>query len=373
MSGAMGGSRSEEFLTPAVNGEDTYVRCTNCDYAANTEAVRIPVPDAQAYDDVPAAHVEDTPDTPTIETLVALANARDDLRRSDRDWTAADTLKNVVVKLRHPGGQGRGRRHRRARRPGDRPQAARRAGRSPRVVEPFTEADFADHPGLVRGYIGPAALGADKPAGVRYLLDPRIVEGTRWITGANEPGRHVFDLVAGRDFTGDGTIEAAEVREGDACPSCGNGDAWSLARGIEMGHIFQLGRKYADALDLKVLNENGKQVVVTMGSYGIGVSRAVAAIAESTHDDIGLCWPRAVAPADVHLVATGKDDAVFDAAEALADELVAQGLTVLYDDRRGVSPGVKFKDAELLGMPTIVVVGRGLVDGVVEVRDRQVR
>jgi prolyl-tRNA synthetase len=369
MSGAMGGSRSEEFLTPAVNGEDTYVRCTNCDYAANTEAVRIPVPDTMSYEGVPGAHVEDTPDTPTIETLVALANSRADLRRSDRDWTAADTLKNVVVKLRHPGAKDEviavGV-------PGDREIDLKRLGAQvePAVVEPFTEADFADHPGLVRGYIGPAALGTDKPAGVRYLLDPRVVEGTRWITGANEAGRHVFDLVAGRDFGADGTIEAAEVREDDTCPQCGNATL-VLARGIEMGHIFQLGRMYAEALDLKVLNENGKQVVVTMGSYGVGVSRAVAAIAETTHDDLGLCWPREVAPADVHLVGTGKDDAVFDAAQALADELVAQGLTVLYDDRRGVSPGVKFKDAELLGMPTIVVVGRGLVDGVVEVRDRR--
>jgi prolyl-tRNA synthetase len=369
MSGAMGGSRSEEFLTPAENGEDTYVRCTNCDYAANTEAVRIPVPDALSYDGVPAAHVEDTPDTPTIETLVALANSRADLRRSDRDWTAGDTLKNVVVKLRHPGAKDEviavGV-------PGDREIDLKRLGAQvePAVVEPFTEADFADHPGLVRGYLGPAALGTDKPAGVRYLLDPRVVEGTRWITGANEAGRHVFDLVAGRDFGADATIEAAEVREDDTCPRCGNATL-VLARGIEMGHIFSLGRKYAEALDLKVLNENGKQVVVTMGSYGVGVSRAVAAIAETTHDDLGLCWPREVAPADVHLVGTGKDDSVFDAAQTLADELVAHGLTVLYDDRRGVSPGVKFKDAELLGMPTIVVVGRGLVDGVVEVRDRR--
>jgi prolyl-tRNA synthetase len=369
MSGAMGGSRSEEFLTPAEFGEDTYVRCTNCDYAANTEAVRVPAPEVQPYDAVPAAHVEDTPDTPTIETLVALANSRADLRRDDRDWTAADTLKNVVVKLIHPGGKSEvvaiGV-------PGDREIDLKRLGAQvhPSLVEPFTEADFADNPGLVRGYIGPAALGSDKPASVRYLLDPRVVEGTRWITGANESGRHVFDLVAGRDFSGDGIIEAAEVREDDVCPSCGQATL-VMARGIEMGHIFALGRKFADALDLKVLDENGKQVVVTMGSYGIGVSRAIAAIAESTHDDIGLVWPREVAPADVHLVATGKDEAIFAAAESLAADLVAQGLTVLFDDRRGVSPGVKFKDAELLGMPTIVVVGKSLVDGTIEVRDRR--
>ena len=368
MSGAMGGSKSEEFLTPAAVGEDTYVRCTTCDYAANVEALVTPVPPAQPYDGVPAAHVEDTPDTPTIDTLVALANSRADLRRGDRDWTAADTLKNVVVKLRRPDGKtevlaiGL---------PGDREVDLKRldAVVAPALAEAFTEEDFAAHPGLVRGYIGPTALGQDKPAGMRYLLDPRVVEGTRWITGANEPGRHVFDLVAGRDFTADGTIEAAEVRQGDPCP---NGDGTLVAaRGIEMGHIFQLGRKYAEALDLKVLDEHGKQVVVTMGSYGIGPSRAVAAIAESTHDDLGLCWPREIAPADVHLVAAGKDDAVFDATQALADELVSAGLEVLYDDRRTVSAGVKFKDAELLGMPTVVVVGKGLAGGTVEVRDRR--
>jgi len=369
LSGAMGGSKSEEFLTPATVGEDTYVRCTTCDYAANVEALRTLVPPAKSYDGVPAAHVEDTPDTPTIATLVELANGRDDLRREDREWTAGDTLKNVIVKIRPPDGKtellaiGV---------PGDREVDAKRleAVVHPSVVEPFTDEDFAATPGLVRGYIGPAALGSDKPAAVRYLLDPRVVEGTRWITGANEPGRHVFDLVAGRDFIGDGTIETASVREGDLCPN-DDGGTLVTARGIEMGHIFQLGRKFADALDLKVLDENGKQVVVTMGSYGIGPSRAVAAIAEATHDDIGLCWPRAVAPVDVHLVATGKDDSVFETAQGLADDLVEQGMDVLYDDRRGVSPGVKFKDAELLGMPTVVVIGKGLADGTIEVRDRR--
>jgi prolyl-tRNA synthetase len=366
MSGAMGGSRSEEFLQPTEVGEDTFVRCSNGDYAANTEAVTTPAPPALPWDELPAAHVEDTPDTPTIETLVDFANAS--FPRPGGPWTAADTLKNVVVTLVHPDG---------AREPlvvgipGDREVDAKRleAAVAPAEVEAFTDADFARHPELVKGYIGPAALGEGSASGIRYLLDPRVAPGTAWLTGADEPGRHVFDLVAGRDFTGDGTVEAADVRAGDPCPVCGG--TLTMARGIEIGHIFQLGRKYAEALDLKVLDESGKLVTVTMGSYGIGVSRAVAAIVEATHDELGLCWPREVAPADVHLVATGKDDAVFETSDRLAAELEAAGVRVLYDDRPKVSPGVKFKDAELIGVPSILVVGRGLATGVVELRDRR--
>jgi prolyl-tRNA synthetase len=255
--------------------------------------------------------------------------------------------------------------------PGDRAVDEKRLGGQlePTEVEAFDEADFAAHPSLAKGYIGPGALGEKNESGIRYLVDPRVVEGTRWVTGADVSGSHVLDLVAGRDFTPDGTIEAAEVRDGDPCPQCERGTLQS-ARGIEMGHIFALGRKYADALGLQVLDENGKLVTVTMGSYGIGVSRAVAAIAENTCDELGLVWPREVAPADVHLVATGKDAAVYEAADRLAVELTGHGLTVLYDDRVKVSPGVKFKDAELIGVPTIVVVGKGLTDGVIEVKDR---
>jgi prolyl-tRNA synthetase len=361
MSGAMGGSKSEEFLHPTPIGEDTFVRSPG-GYAANVEAVRTVVPEPIPLDGLPAAHVEDTPDTPTIETLVAVARQL----FPDAGYTAADTLKNVVVTLVHPDGN---REPLIIGLPGDREVDLKRleAQLAPAEVVPFD--DFDKHPLLVKGYIGPQILGSDSKTGIRYLVDPRVVAGTRWITGANEPGRHVFDLVAGRDFGWDGVVEAAEVLPGDPAPD-GSGPL-ELARGVEIGHIFQLGRKYADALGLQVLDENGKLVTVTMGSYGIGVSRAVAAIAESTHDELGLCWPREVAPADVHIVATGKDDAVFEAAAALATALVEAGLTVLYDDRPKVSPGVKFKDAELLGMPTIVTVGRGLAEGVVELRDRR--
>jgi prolyl-tRNA synthetase len=364
--GAMGGSKSEEFLAKAEVGEDTYVRCTSCDYAANVEAVEVPAPEPVAYDAAPAAHAEQTPDTPTIETLVDHLNEK--FPRADRSWHAGDTLKNVLVVLKHPDGT---REPIAIGLPGDREVDAKRLGGQlePTEVEPFGELEFGRHPTLVKGYIGPGVLGEKNASGIRYLVDPRVVEGTRWVTGADVSGSHVIDLVAGRDFTPDGTIEAAEVRDGDRCPNCAVGTLES-ARGIEMGHIFQLGRKYADALDLRVLDEFGKLVTVTMGSYGIGVSRAVAAIAEDTHDELGLCWPREVAPADVHLVATGKDDAVYEVAQRLAEELEGAGRTVLYDDRAKVSPGVKFKDAELIGVPTIVVVGKGLADGVVEVKDR---
>ncbi len=367
--GAMGGSASEEFLAVLPNGEDTFVRSPG-GYAANVEAVVTLAPDAVSFDGVPAAHVEDTPDTPTIETLVALSNAQ--FPREDRAWTAADTLKNVVVTLAHPDGR---REPLVIGLPGDREVDAKRleAAVAPAAVDGFGEADFEANPNLVKGYIGPVRdgeplLGVDGIAKVRYLLDPRVVPGTRWVTGSNHHGKHVYDLVAGRDFTADGVIDVAEVREGDPAPD-GSGPL-TLARGIEMGHVFQLGRKYADALGLKVLDSNGKLVTVTMGSYGFGITRAVAAVAEATSDDRGLVWPLALAPYQVQVVATGKGEEIFAEAERIASGLDARGLDVLVDDRKA-SPGVKFADAEILGMPIIVVVGRGLVNGVVELRDRR--
>ena len=365
MSGAMGGSKSEEFLSPTPIGEDTYVLSAG-GYAANVEAVTTPVPPSIDWADAPAAHVEDTPGTPTIDSLVAVANER--FPRADRAWTAGDTLKNVVLALTAPTGE---RSLLVVGLPGDRDADIARleAALAPSLVEAAGEDDFKAHPELVKGYIGPGALGpqAGEDA-IPYLLDPRVVPGTRWITGADQQGRHVFELTAGRDFTANGTIEAATVRAGDPAPD-GSGPL-ELARGVEIGHIFQLGRKYAEVFDLKVLDENGKQVVVTMGSYGVGVTRALALLAENNNDELGLKWPIHVAPYHVHIVATGKEDAVFEAASALASALEAAGVEVCYDDRFKVSPGVKFKDAELIGAPYILVVGRGLETGVVELKTR---
>ncbi|WP_375476045.1 proline--tRNA ligase [uncultured Jatrophihabitans sp.] len=363
VSGAMGGSASEEFLGPAESGEDTFVQCTNCDYAANTEAVEIAAPAPSDPQTHPAQQVLDTPDTPTIDTLVARLR---ELGGELSGATAADTLKNVVLRTRAPGAAGWellvvGV-------PGDRDVDLKRIGGQlePVEVEQAGPDDLATQPALIKGYIGPQALAKAK---VRYLVDPLVVEGSAWVTGANVAGKHAAYVVRGRDFTPDGEIGAVEIRDGDRCARCGS--PLQIARGIELGHVFQLGRKFTEAFGLQALGPDGKPVTVTMGSYGVGVTRAVAAIAEQTLDEKGLCWPRSVAPADVHIVATGKDATVFDAAETLAAELESGGVRVLYDDRRGVSPGVKFKDAELLGVPTIVIVGKGLADGTIEVRDRR--
>jgi prolyl-tRNA synthetase len=367
-SGAMGGSASEEFLAESETGEDTFVRGPG-GYAANVEAVTTPAPPAQPIDDKPAAVVHHTPETPTIETLVDFLNANYESSAggtsigADRKFTAADTLKNVLLKVRQPAGEwellaiGV---------PGDREVDMKRveAGLEPAEVALLEESDFARNPFLVKGYIGPKAL---QDNGVRYLVDPRVVTGTAWVTGADKADHHVVDLVVGRDFTPDGTIEAAEVRAGDPSPD-GTG-VLEAARGIEIGHIFQLGRKYADAFALDALGPDSKPVRITMGSYGIGVSRLVAAIAEQSHDESGLVWPRAVTPFDVHVVVAGKNQELVDGGAELAAELEAEGLDVLLDDRKA-SPGVKFADAELIGVPTIVVVGRGLAEGRLEVKDR---
>ena len=368
--GAMGGSKSEEFLHPTPIGEDTFVQSAG-GYAANVEAYRSTAPEPIAIDDQPAATVFDSPNTPTIETLVALANDRH--ARADRPWTAADTLKNVVLALTSPTGD---RELVAVGLPGDREVDMKRAEAwfSPNEVEPATEADFTKNKALVKGYIGPwspagAVLGEKSTSTVRFLVDPRVVEGTAWVTGANEDQKHVFNLVAGRDFTADGIADIAEVRDGDPAPD-GSGPIES-ARGMEIGHVFQLGRKYAEALGLQVLDENGKLVTVTMGSYGIGVTRILAVIAETNNDDRGLIWPLTVAPFHVHVVATGKDDAALELAESLAAEFEVDGFEVVLDDRPKVSPGVKFGDAELIGVPLIVIAGRGAAEGVVEVWDRR--
>ena len=355
VSGAMGGSASEEFLAPCETGEDTYVLCEKCGYAANVEAVTTVVAPGDASK-VPAQEVFDSPNTPTIDTLVELLNAK-----FGGGYDGAKTLKNVMLMADEKAIS--------VLVPGDREVDLKRLQANLAGVNDlrvFEEADFAKFPGLVKGYIGPQDA---KKNGITVYADPRIAPGTAWVTGANAKDKHARNVVNGRDFAVDHYVEAAQIRQGDACPKCAAPVV--IDRAIEIGHIFQLGRKYAQALNLTVLDQNGKSQVVTMGSYGIGVSRAVAAIAEQSYDEIGLSWPVEVAPAKVHVVATGKEDNIFETAEKIGAELEARGISVMLDDRRGTSPGVKFKDAELIGIPVIVVVGKALENGNVEIRVRK--
>ena len=355
VSGAMGGSASEEFLAPCETGEDTYVLCEKCGYAANVEAVTTVVAPGDASG-VAAQEVFDSPNTPTIDTLVELLNAK-----FGGGYDGAKTLKNVMLMADEKAIS--------VLVPGDREVDLKRLQANLAGVNDlrvFEEADFAKFPGLVKGYIGPQDA---KKNGITVYADARIAPGTAWVTGANAKDKHARNVVNGRDFAVDHYVEAAQIRQGDACPKCAAPVV--IDRAIEIGHIFQLGRKYAQALNLTVLDQNGKSQVVTMGSYGIGVSRAVAAIAEQSYDEIGLSWPVEVAPAKVHVVATGKEDNIFETAEKIGAELEARGISVMLDDRRGTSPGVKFKDAELIGIPVIVVVGKALENGNVEIRVRK--
>lgn len=355
VSGAMGGSASEEFLAPCETGEDTYVLCEKCGYAANVEAVTTVIAPSDASG-VAAQEVFDSPNTPTIDTLVELLNAK-----FGGGYDGAKTLKNVMLMADEKAIS--------VLVPGDREVDLKRLQANLAGVNDlrvFEEADFAKFKGLVKGYIGPQDA---KKNGITVYADPRIAPGTAWVTGANAKDKHARNVVNGRDFTVDHYVEAAQIRQGDACPKCAAPVV--IDRAIEIGHIFQLGRKYAQALNLTVLDQNGKSQVVTMGSYGIGVSRAVAAIAEQSYDEIGLSWPVEVAPAKVHVVATGKEDSIFETAEKIGAELELRGISVMLDDRRGTSPGVKFKDAELIGIPVIVVVGKALENGNVEVRVRK--
>ena len=377
MSGPMGGSASEEFLAPMPIGEDTFALAPS-GKAWNVEALTTPeVPEVDCSA-TPAMVKRETPDSKTIEALVETAN-RLYPREDGREWTAADTLKTVAVTVLHAEDEDHDKPWREVVAvavPGDRQVDMKRleAQFAPSELEEATEEDLKAHPELVAGYMGPMMFGKQAEAAgvaepVRFFIDAHVARGSEWIIGGDEPGKHTFHAVYGRDFEATGTVEAVEVRHGDMSPD-GSGPL-SFERGVEIGQVFQLGLKYSKALDLKVLDQNGKTVPVWMGCYGIGVSRVLACIAETHHDDKGLIWPAIVAPAQVHVMATGKDEAAFEAAERLVAELEERGIEVLYDDRRKVSPGVKFKDAELIGVPLIAVAGRDTVNnGTIEIRGR---
>jgi prolyl-tRNA synthetase len=338
-SGEIGGDTSQEFMAVAAVGEDAFVWCASCEYAANTEAAtRRPTSEGPVPDVGPRTSVH-TPDLPGIDEVAKHLGTSPDLLLKSIAFDVDGELGLAVV-------------------PGDREvnEFAIQRALPGRTVRLYGDADFAAHPELPKGYIGPDVAGA-----AIVLADTSVRAPHGWVTGANETDHHTTDTVLGRDFTPTHWDEIAVVEPGDPCPSCGS--ALRIDRGIEVGHVFQLGTKYTEALGALYTDDAGEQHPMVMGCYGIGISRIVAAVAEEHHDDNGLTWPAALAPYDVHLLALGD---VAQAAETLYSELRSAGYAVLYDDR-DARPGVKFADADLLGVPVQLVVGtKGLARGVVE-------
>jgi prolyl-tRNA synthetase len=350
-SGAIGGDVNHEFMVPSAVGEDHFVSCDSCGYAANVEAAtRGTVTVADGGDDGAdglAGMVEHhTPDRPGIDLVVEYFD--------DPSIGATDMLKCLAV----VDDQGR---PALVLVPGD------REAHLPSGWRLFEEADFEAHPTVVKGFIGPHGHGDD----VRVIADLGVGRPGSWITGANRKDYHVSGARLDRDFAVDEWGSFAEVISGDPCPRCGQ--PVELVRSVEAAHTFQLGQKYSLVMPgSNFVTEAGDEGLFSMGCYGMGVSRLLAVVAEEHHDDRGLAWPPQVAPYQVHLVAlgAGRSPEVAAAADQLFDRLTGGGIEVLYDDR-DVSPGVKFTDADLLGLPVRLVVGaKGLARGVVEWRSR---
>ena len=358
-SGEMGGDVNHEFMAVAAVGEDEFVWCKNCDYAANVEAARrASPPDDSAPDNAAAAALPDLPPmekmhTPDLPGIAGVSKFLDVAPRA--------MLKTIVFDVNGELGL--------AVVPGDREvnEFALAEALAPKTVRLFGDADFDAHPELPKGYVGPHFAGASI-----VVADPAVAAPIGWVTGANERDHHARNAVLGRDFNVDLWADLVTIVTGDPCPRCG--EPLSVDRGIEVGHVFQIGTKYSVALDAHYTDEHGEQHPMVMGCYGIGVSRVVAAVVEEHHDEHGLMWPAALAPYDVHLLSVpGRGEsaaAVIETADGMYDELTGRGMAVLYDDR-DVSPGVKFADADLLGMPVQLVIGaKGLARGVVERKDR---
>jgi len=347
-SGEMGGSESREFMAVAAVGEDDFVWCPNCEYAANVEAARrgAGADTADTAAEQPPMEEVHTPDVPGIAGVAALLKVETGTLLKSIAFDVDGKLGLAIV-------------------PGDREvnEYALAASLAPRSVRLYGDDDFAAHPELPKGYIGPHYENVSV-----VVADPSVKAATAWVTGANRVDYHVRNAVVGRDFDVDVWADIVSVAPGDPCPRCGR--PLSIDRGIEVGHVFNLGTKFSEALDARFTDEKGEQHPMMMGSYGIGVSRIVAAVAEEHHDEHGLAWPVALAPYAVHLIAVpgrGEQAATVTAeADRVYEELRGAGIDVLYDDR-DVSPGVKFADADLVGVPVQLVVGaKGVGRGVVE-------
>jgi prolyl-tRNA synthetase len=352
--GSIGGSGSHEFHVLAESGEDAIAFSTASDFAANVELAEAVAPDGER----PAPSVEmtlvDTPDAKTIQELVAQFDQAIEKTVKTLVVKASDEIDADLVALLVRG---------------DHDLNEIKADKLPQVASPLEFAEEAE----IRAAIGagPGSLGpVDLP--IPFIVDRTVAKMADFSAGANQDGKHYFGINWARDLPEPSEIaDLRNVREGDPSPD-GQGTL-TIARGIEVGHIFQLGQKYSDALNATVLDENGKAIVMTMGCYGIGVTRIVAAAIEQHHDDKGITWPDALAPFQVVLcpMKMDKSQRVREAVETLYADLQTAGIEVLLDDRN-VRPGFMFADMELIGIPHRIVVGeKSLDEGKVEYRGRQ--
>jgi prolyl-tRNA synthetase len=367
--GEIGGDVNHEFMAPTAIGEDLFVYAPDGTYAANLEAAycRRPEPVEPGTEPLTRVHTPGVPGVDDLAVHLGIPTSR----------ILKCVLYKLPGKLPAAGAEGRSDSDRRGEGrtdgrgdvvavlvPGDRDvneyKLATVLGAPPALLD---TADFAANPQLVRGYVGPAGLA---PHVSRIVADHHVAAGRDWCTGANDVDYHVTGCNLGRDFTPDEFADVTNVQSGDPSPD-GSGPL-AIERSVEVGHIFQLGTKYSQALDARYLDANGKDAPMVMGCYGIGVSRILSVVIEQHHDDNGVRWPANLAPYDVEVVPLGKNVDV-EAVTAVAAALDAEGLDVLIDDRSG-SAGVKFADADLIGCSVQVIAGRRLAEGVVEVRTR---
>ncbi|MGZ8630604.1 MAG: proline--tRNA ligase [Actinomycetota bacterium] len=344
--GQIGGGVNHEFMARAPVGEDLFVECENGDYLADAEAARPMAPEPAGPGDEPLTEV-DTPGTPTIESLASFL-----------DIGASRTLKCVMFDV--------GGRTVAVLVPGDREVNVNKLEKLvfPEKVRPYDEDDFAAR-GFVKGYVGPQGFGEE----VEVLADQLVRAGKDWVTGSNHSDRHVTGANVDRDFRVDRWEDLVEFREGDACPV--DGGSLRLGRSIVVAHIFQLGTKYSAPLEATFQDEDGTQKPYVMGCYGIGINRIMAAVVEQHHDDQGIVWPKHLAPFQVAVILANADDEPVRAeAERIYGGLLARGVDTVLDDRDDRA-GVKFADADLIGYPVQVTVGkRGLAEGSVDLKLR---
>lgn len=354
-SGAMGGSASQEFMLESESGEDTCVLCDHCNYAANLEVARSALPAAQRNGESEVLKEIHTPNVRTIDELKSFLGVDESLLAK-----ALLHMKDATPVLILLMGN-------------DQLNESKLYSALGENVRPLRPEELKALTGADAGSIGPVGLNDGRPEGssIKILVDKRLEGANNLISGANKNDYHLANIDLQRDVKADSYLDLRVVGAGEPCPSCGQ--PLRIVNAIELGHIFKLGTRYSEALKANYLNEDGKEKPIIMGSYGIGVDRIVACHIEQNHDNNGIIWDKAIAPFHVHLIlVNSNNERVVSVADQLYERLQDALINVLYDDRDGVTPGFKFKDADLLGMPLQLIVGeKNVSGGKAEVKDRR--